>query len=537
MRTHLFYLATCALTLSLAKNTFAQATFEGLGFLSEANKFSQAFDVSDDGSVIVGISVSEHDGVFGGEAFRWEDGIMQGLGDLDGARPDSRAQGVSGNGSVVVGYSNSPNTAFLEWEAMKWAADTGMVGLGDFVEEMLYSEATDVSYDGSVIVGRSYTTGKPMLWINGELQYLEEDAFGEAWGISSDGSVVVGSADIDDVQQAFRWTQETGFEGLGAPGGGYSVAFKISADGNTVVGFQAGDNIEAFRWAEETGMEALGFLPGGNYSSAKDVSDDGATLVGISNSEDGFAAFIWREETGMQNLKELLETEYGLDLSGWLLSEATAISADGTTIVGTGVNPDGVSEGWKAVIPLSPGGCIAPNTFLLDEITDTTVSFSWEPSPTEVNGYNWFVMNFGAFPDMDDPVAGGTTEPGINFAFAMGLTPGTSYQVYLQTKCDGEESNYGGPFTIMTTQDMGIGENNNPDLLFYPNPTTGIINIQTKEKINSVSVYNAAGQKVPFNSLNKENTSIDISSLSGGIYFIELNLNNKTIKRYKVIRR
>jgi len=74
-------------------------------------------------------------------------------------------------------------------------------------------------------------------------------------------------------------------------------------------------------------------------------------------------------------------------------------------------------------------------------------------------------------------------------------------------------------------------------IALYPNPTTGIVNIQTKEKINSVSVYNAAGQKVEFNSLNKENTSIDISSLSGGIYFIELNLNNKTIKRYKVIRK
>jgi len=74
-------------------------------------------------------------------------------------------------------------------------------------------------------------------------------------------------------------------------------------------------------------------------------------------------------------------------------------------------------------------------------------------------------------------------------------------------------------------------------IALYPNPTTGIINLQTKEPIKSVSVYNSVGQKVEFNSLNKENTSIDISNLPAGIYFIELNLNNKTSKRYKVIRK
>src|SRR5690606_41556208 len=79
-------------------------------------------------------------------------------------------------------------------------------------------------------------------------------------------------------------------------------------------------------WTGETGMEGLCFLSGGNYSNAKDVSDDGKTVVGVGNSADEYIAFIWREETGMQNLKEFLETEYGLDLTGWMLGEATAIS-------------------------------------------------------------------------------------------------------------------------------------------------------------------------------------------------------------------
>src|SRR5690606_2124712 len=496
MRTHLFYLITYTIALTWLTDLSAQATFEGIGFLSESNKQSRAFDVSDDGNVIVGWSVFELDGNFVAEAFRWENGVMQGLGDLPGGVFSSQARGVSGDGSVVIGYGVT--SAPTVWEAFRWNATDGMVGLGDFNENDIYSEPTDVSYDGSVIVGRSYTTNKPMLWINGELQYLEEDLFGEAWGVSADGTMVVGSGDINDVQQAFIWTQETGAVGLGAPDGGYSIAQKISADGNTVVGIQYSSDFEAFRWTGETGMEGLGFLSGGNYSNAKDVSDDGKTVVGVGNSADEYIAFIWREETGMQNLKEFLETEYGLDLTGWMLGEATAISADGTTIVGLGINPDGFEEGWRVIIPSSSsGGCIAPNTFFLDEIDDTSVSFSWEPSPSEVNGYNWLVMYVGQVPGVDEPGASGNTDPGAISAFATGLDPVTLYHVYIQARCNGDaEGNYGGPFMITTTENMGISENNTNEIYLYPNPTTGTINIQTKEKINSVSVYNAVGQKV-----------------------------------------
>ena len=37
-----------------------------------------------------------------------------------------------------------------------------------------------------------------------------------------------------------------------------------------------------------------------------------------------------------------------LDVSGWTLSSATAISADGFTIVGNGTNPSGQYEAWVA---------------------------------------------------------------------------------------------------------------------------------------------------------------------------------------------
>ena len=44
----------------------------------------------------------------------------------------------------------------------------------------------------------------------------------------------------------------------------------------------------------------------------------------------------------------------GLDIDGWQLERAVAISADGKTILGSGVNPSGEEEAWLAVVPEIP---------------------------------------------------------------------------------------------------------------------------------------------------------------------------------------
>ena len=63
----------------------------------------------------------------------------------------------------------------------------------------------------------------------------------------------------------------------------------------------------------------------------------------------------------MVSLKETLIGE-GLDVTGWTLSHATSVSADGFTIIGNGINPSGQSEGWVA--NLSPEPIPEPLTIL-----------------------------------------------------------------------------------------------------------------------------------------------------------------------------
>jgi len=98
-------------------------------------------------------------------------------------------------------------------------------------------------------------------------------------------------------------------------------------------------------------MQPLGDLPGGNFAShAFGVSADGSVVVGRSITASGFEAFVWDAASEMRNLKDVL-VDGGSDLTGWTLTSAEAISDNGRTIVGTGLNPDGNNEGWIAQIP------------------------------------------------------------------------------------------------------------------------------------------------------------------------------------------
>src|SRR6516164_5918796 len=52
----------------------------------------------------------------------------------------------------------------------------------------------------------------------------------------------------------------------------------------------------------------------------------------------------------MRNLQTLLESDpiAGPALSGWTLRSATSVSADGLTVVGIGIDPQGIYQGWIA---------------------------------------------------------------------------------------------------------------------------------------------------------------------------------------------
>ncbi len=264
----------------------------GLGdYFGSADILSYANAVSADGKVIVGEGwVNELRGpLFMDEAFRWtEETGAVGLGDLPGGFVGSNAYDVSADGSVIVGQSFVTNGI----EAFRWTQETGMVGLGQFADG-LASVATGVSADGSVVVGNvevGVGQNRGFHWTQQTgMQIIGDDdssVFVDA--VSGDGSVAVGRWTTSNGTQAFRWTQETGMVGLGVLTGDFSSSANgVSSDGSVIVGESADHNgwSEAFRWTAVGGMEGLGYLPESSaYSYASDVSPSGCVVVGAAAS-------------------------------------------------------------------------------------------------------------------------------------------------------------------------------------------------------------------------------------------------------------
>ena len=344
---------------------WATYSFSGLGDLAGGSFNSRASRVSADGSVVVGNGTSQHSSP-DYEAFRWTQGTgMVGLGAMPGSTATSQAHDLSADGSVVVGLSRKGGGH----GAFRWTEASGMVDLGHLNGGTSGSaRATGVSADGSVVTGYDHYSSlrHAFRWTADggmvALEHLPGYSNSIPVDISDDGSIVLGvdkaGSDVvpnDTVAwQAYLWSEATGILGLGdLPGGIYrSVPGAGSADMSVVVGLgYSASGEEAFRWTESGGMVGLGDLPGGDFGSgASSVSGDGSIIVGFGTSTSGKEAFVWDEANGMQVLAQVLSNQ-GIDISGWTLSSATGISADGSTIVGYGINPAGFQEAFIATTP------------------------------------------------------------------------------------------------------------------------------------------------------------------------------------------
>lgn len=256
---------------------------------------SDAYDISADGTTIVGSSLNDSDLIY--YPFKWTSGGgMVSLGTLGGTEilNQNPALGVSADGSVIVGHTRDANNVS---HAFRWTS-SGMEDLGTLAgEEWAWSMASDISDDSTVIAGQSDTA--------------------------------------DGYTRAFRWTAESGMVDIGTLGGNYSSVSCMSGDGTTIVGLASTSDEQncPFRWTEETGM--VNITSGPFDGQMLGISADGSIIVG---QDFNGTAFIWTQATGILDLRSVLQAQ-GVDVDGWVLGGATDVTIlpDGScSIVGVG---------------------------------------------------------------------------------------------------------------------------------------------------------------------------------------------------------
>lgn len=269
---------------------------------------------------------------------------------------------LSHDGTVVAG-SALQNTG--GWHAARWVEHEQ-----HYIDP--WFNPTGVSADGAVVVGRQPVNGGGYKWIQGAAWNIPPSQLTAAMGVSADGMIIagnrisggyVGGLWFPLVSSARIWNNWVVTELGSLTEGEYAESYTsgISPDGNVVFGYSTSERAreEGFRWTAETGMEGVGAVPGwglDHYSWMLASNYDGSVLVGVAEPEmtlqpENERAVIWDARNGIRFLDDVLSNDFGLDLTGWQLSSASGISWDGTTIVGYGISPQGVHEGWIAVVP------------------------------------------------------------------------------------------------------------------------------------------------------------------------------------------
>lgn len=275
---------------------------------------------------------------------------------------DSNYQGslgfdaMSASGNAVVGYSRVPGTdpSGSYYRPTLWTIDY-QTGTSTAVDSGLlpgngnYGRAQSVSANGLVVAGYQQglfggtnITSHVFRWEKDK--GLLDLGLGEKTFMSGDGSVIV-SGNWRWVGDATGGTHTRDITFL--PGADYVEIAAMSADGTTVVGkgMVSYPIYRAFRWIAGVGGVDLGTL--GNSAGANAVSADGSIVVGWSNDASNVQhAIRWNAAGDLKKIADLL-TAGGVDIADWQLKEATAVSADGNTIVGWG-SKNSVTGAWIA---------------------------------------------------------------------------------------------------------------------------------------------------------------------------------------------
>lgn len=193
----------------------------------------------------------------------------------------------------------------------------------------------------------------------------------------------------------------------------------------------------------------------------------------------------------------------------------------GGTVAGTGTTFNATAPGSYYV--RGTGGCVVGGACRQVNITQTNVNttiYLTGSTLSAIQGnaaYQWLDCNNG-----NNPIAGETNatySPAANGNYAIQIT----YQGCTDTSA------------CFNYTSAGMEEHFNFDVVIYPNPTNGFVNIDfdSEKSIESLSVTDITGRIISFEqSIEAQTIQLDLSQEACGVYFLNVRIDgqNKTIR-------
>ncbi|QOW10502.1 T9SS type A sorting domain-containing protein [Kaistella flava (ex Peng et al. 2021)] len=400
---------------------------------------------------------------------------------------------VSDISNTGVAVGNVYGSAFFMWSEANSGTIIGEAGANGV------SGNCNISADGSVISmaipnpanqdkeeAVLYTVADQSLQFLGHLGFSSGADTSSAWGMSSDGKNIVGFAwNTSSKGEGVFWKDGAATTGLGSTVPTRSSrADAVSADGSVIVGWQDASNGVRQGAIWKNGVQELLKDNDGNVlGAASAVSADGKTVVGIKN-ETG-EGYIWNETDG---------TIFLSSDDPYFITSMSGISDDGKVAIGLSFDPTTSILLGEGFIWTKEGGKVNLNDYVTAaDFDDLDIVFS---VPT------------GISPD-------GKYVGGIGANFIEGDAKGFLIKLPETALASGE---------IVKSAKMSV----------YPNPVKDILTITTLDKVESATVYSATGQVV-FTAKNIVNKQINLSSLAKGVYFLQVQ-TDKGLQSVKLMK-
>ena len=278
--------------------------------------------ISDDGTKIAS-TVEDTDGII--RAAVYENGVWNVIPPAPGSSPCDQdgkvvanaAYDISGDGSTVVGMNYGDHCFRSGVRAFKWTAAGGSVVLPKSGAFNNLSRANGVNYDGSVIVGHDENTSgqwRGALWKDGVVKLISRlgQNVSPALDVSRDGQYVVGQSSVASSQKGWRYSVASNtVELLGAlPSYDNNITSAISDDHNVITGVSTSNATggtspiiwtPGLKWTNfNTFLAAQGvnFTDAYPYSPAA-MSADGRVITGTLASIFGDVGFVLKTPTSI----------------------------------------------------------------------------------------------------------------------------------------------------------------------------------------------------------------------------------------------
>ena len=87
----------------------------------------------------------------------------------------------------------------------------------------------------------------------------------------------------------------------------------------------------------------------------------------------------------------------------------------------------------------------------------------------------------------------------------------------------------------VTGTSLGLEDIGESQFSFFPNPVNDVLTINALSSIDSITVYNMLGQTVITSTPNTNDSTVDMSALQTGAYFVQVSINN-TLNTVRVIK-